>query len=185
MLLYLPYLCNFYYSMGSNVAISSLGKSLTRSKKDSTLNNGILSERRNKIGKNEKETKSGTMQSETCLISRAVPENPERIVTLPKLNKLMKNRFGTYRFCSVLKSEIALISYRRLPSRQFVWNTGLYVERTVSYWLHYSHNFAAHCLLTSKIRKINGKVRISHKMSRLSAVLIRHFAIMHVSQFVL
>jgi len=97
----------------------------------------------------------------------------------------MKNRFGTHRFCSVLKSKIALISYSRLPSRQVIWNAGLYVERTVSYWLHYSYNFAAHCLLTSKIIKINGKVHISHRMSCFSVVLIRHFATMHDSQFVL
>jgi hypothetical protein len=70
---------------------------------------------------------------DVSLISKAVPENPERIVTLPELNKPMKNQFGTYRFCSVLKSKIALITYSRLPSRQVVWNAGLYVERTVSY----------------------------------------------------
>jgi hypothetical protein len=145
----------------------------------------MLSGRRNKIGKNENETKSGTKQSETCFISKAVPENPERIVTLPKLNKPMKNRFGTYRFCSVLRSKIAFISYSRLPPREVVWNARLYVERAVSYSLHYSHNFATHCLLTSKIRKIKGKVHISHRMSCFSAVFIRHFATMHDSQFVL
>lgn len=153
MFLYLPYICNFYYSMGGNDAISSSEKSLTSSKKDSILNNGILSGRRSKITKDEKETISSTKQSETNLISRAIPENPEGIVTLPKLNKPMKNRFDTHRFCSVLKSKIALISYSRLPSRQVVWDAGLYAEGKVSYWLHCSHNFAAHCLLTSENQK--------------------------------
>jgi len=67
----------------------------------------------------------GQISPRHVLFREPFPKIRKKTVTLPKLNKPMKNRFDTYRFCSVLKSKIALISCSRLPSRQVVWNAGL------------------------------------------------------------